>query len=286
MSVRIICDSACDMNAAEARAKNVTILPLIVRFGQTEYLDGQTITPDTFYELLETSREMPQSSQVALERFTEAFEQTVQAGDEAVVLTLSGKLSGTYQSACMAAEAYQGHVWVVDSQNVTVGERILLEYAVRLRNKGMPAEAIAAELEKVRRSVCVIARVDTLEYLVRGGRLSKTAAVAGTVLGIKPIVGIEEGALTVLGKARGMKQGNNLLRKLIQQRGIDFSMPVMLGYSGRDDSVLRAYMEDSRELWEREYNALPYLQVGSVIGTHAGPGAIAVAFFALHDALA
>ncbi len=283
MSVRIICDSACDMTQREASEKNAVVLPLIVRFGETEYLDGQTITPDMFYEKLKGCKVLPQTSQITPERFEQAYRQTVQDGDEAVVLTVSGKLSGTWQSACMTAEAYGGRIWVVDSQNVTVGERVLLEYALRLRDAGMPAAAIAEKLEKARGKICVVARVDTLEYLMRGGRLSRTAAIAGTVLGIKPIIGVQDGMLAVLGKARGIKQGNTILRKLIQQHGIDFDMPVMLGYSGTDDTALHEYVEASRDLWAAERDALPVQQVGSVIGTHAGPGAIAVAFFALHN---
>ena len=279
--VRIVSDSACDMNPGEAKEKGLELVPLKTLIDGVEYLDGVTISAEEFYEKLYNCKKLPSTSQIAPAEFEEVFERLTANGDQVVVICLSGKLSGTAQSAFIAAEGYRGKVWVVDSKNVTIAQRILVEYALRLRDQGLEAEAIARELGRARDRVCLIARVDTLEYLMRGGRLSRTAAVAGTVLNIKPVVGIEDGELKVLGKARGSKQSSNMLTELIGKKGgIDFSMPYMLAYSGLDDALLKGYIENSRAIWEGHTDSLPVSTIGSTIGTHAGPGAIAVAFFA------
>lgn len=281
MSVKIIIDSGCDMSKQEAEAQGLYLLPLKTRIDGTEYLDGVTITSEAFYEMLETCKELPTTSQIGPYEYEEAYKDVTADGSEAVVITISGKLSGTGQSARIASEGYEGQIYVVDSQSVACGERILVEYAMELRDQGLSAQEIAEELEQVRGRICVVALLDTLEYLKRGGRLSKTAAIAGTLLNIKPVLGIEAGELAVLGKARGSRQSSNMLTETIQKKGgIDFSMPLRLAYSGRDDALLRGYIENSRGLWEGNIEELPIAMIGSTIGTHAGPGAIAVAFFA------
>ena len=144
----------------------------------------------------------------------------------------------------------------------------------------MSAKEIAAKLEVQKKRICIIAMVDTLEYLKRGGRVSKAVAFAGGVLNIKPVLSVIDGEIEMLGKARGSKQGNNLLVSEIQKSGgVDFDMPVLLGYTGLSDITLQKYVEDSRELWQESKTKLNHTVIGSVIGTHAGPGAIAAAFF-------
>ena len=281
MSVKLIADSACDMTQQEAREQGVIILPLKTVIDEVEYLDGVTITTEEFYAKLESCKDLPTTSQLSPAEFGSAFQPIVAAGDEAVVITLAGKLSGTCQSAAIAAEDAGGKVWVVDSGNATIGQNILLRYAVRLRDQGMSGGEIAKALEEAKGRVRLLARVDTLEYLMRGGRLSRTAAIAGTLLHIKPVISVEDGEIHVLGKARGSKQSDNMLTEFIGKTGgIDFSMPVMLAYSGTDDALLKGYIDNSRALWEGHLDDLPVTMIGSTISTHAGPGAIAVAFFA------
>jgi hypothetical protein len=136
------------------------------------------------------------------------------------------------------------------------------------------------KLEEVKEKIVVVALVDTLEYLKKGGRISSTVAFAGAVLNIKPVISLIDGEINVLGKARGSKQGNNLLVKEIEKAGgVDFSKPVLLGYTGITDSLLQKYIEDSKYLWEENLETVRYTTVGSAIGTHIGPGAIAVSFF-------
>ena len=279
MSTRILIDSTVDVTpAAKAQMK---VVPLTIHFGEEEYIDGVNITGQEFYEKLVESQDLPRTSQATPFQFQQAFQEIVDAGDQVVAITLSPNLSGTYQSACIAAMDFPGQVYVVDSKSVTIASGILAEYGLRLANQGMDAKSIAEELEQKRDQVKMVALLDTLEYLKRGGRISKTVAIAGSLLSIKPVITIEDGKISVLGKARGSRQGNNMLVEAIGKAGgVDFDMPLLLGYTGLNDALLQKYMYDSRELWQDHCQDLHSTLVGSVVGTHGGPGAIAVAFFA------
>lgn len=279
MKVKIIVDSTADMRP-EIAAK-VGIVPLSVHFGDREYVSGVNITPQKFYEMLVESDELPTTSQPAPYLFEEAFEKAVSEGFEVVCLTCAGKLSGTNQSANIAAEEFAGKVYVVDSQTIAISLGILVEYALQLVERGLSAEEIVLKLLRKREKVRLLALVDTLEYLKKGGRISSTVAFAGGLLNIKPVITLSEGEIKLLGKARGSKQGNNLLVQEIQKAGgVDFTMPLMLGYTGLSDALLQKYIQDSAALWENRVQSLPVSIVGSVVGTHVGPGAVAVAFFA------
>lgn len=280
MSVRIITDSASDMSPAEHPA--LAVLPLSVTFGTDVYMDGVDIDHQRFYEMLVERDELPKTGQVNPYTFSQAIAEVREAGDEAVIITVGAKLSGTNQSARTAlAEAPGGDVFVVDSNNVTLGERVLVEYALRLVDEGRSAAQIAAAVEAVRDRVVVIGLLETLEYLVRGGRLSAAAGAVGTLLNVKPVVAAEDGLIVQLGKARGSKNGRNLLNQKVEQAGgVDFSMPLALGYTGLSDAVLKKYIEDSEALWAGHAESeLPIHTIGATIGTHVGPGAVAVAFF-------
>lgn len=280
MSVRIITDSASDMSPVEHPA--LAVLPLSVTFGTDVYMDGIDIDHQRFYEMLVERDELPKTGQVNPYAFSQAIAEAREAGDEAVIITVGAKLSGTNQSARTAlAEAPGGDVYVVDSNNVTLGERVLVEYALRLVNEGRSAAQIAAAVEAVRDRVVVIGLLETLEYLVRGGRLSAAAGAVGTLLNVKPVVAVEDGLIVQLGKARGSKNGRNLLNQKVEKAGgIDFSMPLALGYTGLSDAVLKKYIEDSAALWAGHTEGeLPVHTIGATIGTHVGPGAVAVAFF-------
>lgn len=281
MSMRIIADSACDLTAVQAEKLNIQLLPLKTIFGNDEFLDGITISHKEFYEKLIESDIMPTTSQIPPHEFETAFKKVKASGDTAVVITLSSKLSGTYQSACIAREGYEDCIWIVDSENVCIGEQILAIYACQMRDNGADAAAIADLLEQRKKEIRVVALLDTLEYLKRGGRISGTAALAGNLLSIKPVVAVVDGEVAVLGKARGSKNGNNMLREEISKSGgIDFNMPFCLGYTGLDDALLQKYIADNADVWENAVSELPVSTIGSTIGTHVGPGAIAVAYFA------
>lgn len=277
MNTQIIVDSTADL--LPQYKERVRVVPLTVHFGEEEYLDGVTIDHRTFYEKLIESDTLPTTSQAIPNDFARAFEEVKAAGDSAVVITLSSKFSGTYQSAMIAAQDYE-NIYVVDSGSVAVGSGILTELALRYQAEGLDAKTIAERLEQEKDKVLIVALVDTLEYLKKGGRVSKTVAFAGAVLNIKPALSVSDGEIQILGKARGSKMGNNLLAQEIEKAGgIDFTRPVLLGYTGLSDVLLLKYMEDSRHMWEENLVSPEYANIGSVIGTHAGPGAIAVAFF-------
>lgn len=278
MNVKIITDSTADL--MPRAKKKCAVVPLTVRFGDEDYIDGVTINHRQFYEKLIESDVMPTTSQPTPEAFARLYQEAVEAGQKVVVITISAKLSGTYQSANIAAMDYPGQVFVVDSKNVAIATSILVELALEQADKGMDAEDIARFITEEREKLCLVAMVDTLEYLKRGGRISKTVAFAGELLSIKPVISLVEGELVILGKARGSRQGNNLLVKEIQKAGgVDFTKPLLLGYTGLSDALLQKYIQDSATLWEDSLDTLRFTTISSVVGTHAGPGAVAVAFF-------
>ena len=277
MAVRIIVDSSTDVS--ETYRSKIRVVPLAVCFGQTEYLDGVTLDKQDFYKKLVESDVLPTTSQATPAAFDEIFREVAAAGDSAVVITLASTLSGTYQSACLAAGNYE-NIHVVDGMTVAIGTGVLAEFAVDLAESGMKAEQIAEEVALKREDVRVIALLDTLEYLKKGGRISKTVAFAGGVLNIKPVVTLEDGQVQLIGKARGSRNGNNLLvEKINESGGVDFSRPVLLGYTGLTSALLDKYEADSCDLWQGHTEKLERCLMCSVIGTHAGPGAVAVAFF-------
>lgn len=277
MRTRIIVDSTSDL--IPEVAKSVEIVPLTIHFGNEEYIDGVTIDRKKFYEKLVESDVLPTTSQATPYAFSKVFDKVRECGDEAVVITISSKLSGTCQSANIAVKDYE-NIYIVDSGTGAVGGGILTEYALRLVEEGHSAKEIADMLNREKEKIVIVALVDTLEYLKRGGRISKSVAFAGTVLNIKPVLSVVDGEVNVLGKARGSKQGNNLLVQQIEKAGgVDFTKPVLLGYTGISDALLIKYIEDSKYIWEEGIDKVNYTVIGSAIGTHAGPGAIAVAFF-------
>jgi len=278
--VRIIIDSACDMPKKEAEELKLDFLPLKTIFGEEEFLDGITITHDEFYARLENSAENPSTSQISPAEYEDVYEDVKKCGDTAVVITLSSKLSGTYQSANIARDGYEDCIHIVDSENVTLGEQLLVRYACELRDLGFSAPEIVKALEKKKKDIRVAAVLDTLEYLQRGGRISKTVAVAGNLLSIKPVVAILDGEVSLVAKARGLKNAGAQLTEIIKSYGdIDFSMPCSYVYSGNSDELLQKYIADLANGWNGQPDAIPVYSIGSTIGTHVGPGAFGFAFF-------
>ena len=279
--VKIITDSTADFTREEAAGLGIDIVHLRTRFGDEEYIDGVDITPHQFYEKLVESDVLPTTSQPSPAEFEAAFASALEEAGEVVAITISSALSGTYQSAVIAAEAFGDRVRVVDSLSASIGEQVIVRRAAQLAAEGLSAAELAGRIEAERGDVCVLALLDTLEYLKRGGRISAAAAFAGGVLAIKPVITLRDGAVVMAGKARGSKNGGNLLNQFAEKRGIDFSRPYLLGYTGLSDALLMKYAADSGELWRSYTEELPVTAIGSVIGTHGGPGAIAVAFFGL-----
>lgn len=277
MKTRIIVDSTADLTPEYK--ERVHVVPLTVHFNDEEYIDGISIDKKTFYNKLIESDVLPTTSQATPDAFIKEFDKAKEAGEAAIVITLSSRLSGTYQSATIASEDYE-NIFIIDSESAAIGSGILVERAFMLLESGMSAKEIFDVLNEEKKKILVVALVDTLEYLKKGGRISKTVAMVGGVLNIKPVVSIDNGIINILGKARGSKMGNNLLvEEIAKAGGVDFTKPVLLGYTGISDALLLKYIEDSKHIWEGNLENIRYEIVGSVIGTHAGPGAVAVAFF-------
>ncbi len=275
--IRIITDSAADFTAPIPQ--ELTILPMSIRFGNEEFQDGVTITHHEFYEKLVESDELPVTSLISPGTFGDAFEEAIANGESVVAITISSKLSGTYQSAVLAAQEYPGKVFVVDSLNAAIGEQVLVRYALQLSQTSMTAIEIAEALDAAKKNIRIVALLDTLEYLKKGGRISSTVAFVGGMLAIKPVITIKDGEVSMLGTARGSRNGNNFLISEVQKHGVNFAMPYCLAYTGLSDKLLQKYIQDSRALWESHTTHLPISTIGATIGTHIGPNAIAVAFF-------
>ncbi len=280
MAIQLMVDSGSDITQSEAKEWGIEVLPLIVNFDGTDYYDGVELLPDQFYEKLIESDALPKTSQISPFRFEEGIRKHVEKGDEVLVITLSSKLSGTYAAAVQAAKEFGDKVRVVDSLNVAVGERLLVEYALRLLKEGRSLAETADALESKKADIRLIALLNTMEYLKKGGRISAAVAFAGEILSIKPVVAVVEGEVKLVGKAMGSRKGNNLLNTLVEKSGgIDFSMPLGVVYSGLSKAVLEKYVKDSAKLWVGKTERLPEYQIGATIGTHVGPGVVGVAFF-------
>ena len=281
MAIRIMTDSASDIPQEVAKKWGVTVLPLTVRFGDEEYLDGVNLSAEEFYSKLIETDELPKTSQISPYIYKEQFKEAVENGDELIYFCLSSKLSGCYQSATLAAADYPDNIHIIDTSQVCISEYVIVQRAVHLRDEGKSCSEIISTLMEDLKKVHVIAAFDTLEYLKLGGRLSSAAAFAGNMLMIKPVITIEEGIVKVIGKARGSKKSHNMLTDFsTNSGGIDFTKPICLAYSGFSKEILDKYVEDSKTIYEGNEDKLQYTVVGATIGTYAGPGAIALAYFA------
>lgn len=276
--IKIITDSASDISQEEAKQLGITVLPLTSHFGDVEYRDGIDITTKEFFEKLIESDVFPTTSCISPAQCYDAFKEHKE--DDIIFIGVSSKLSGCCQSAVIASEDFN-NVHIIDSETVTVGQRLLIELALKLVNEGKTVDEIVDILETKKKDIRLVALLDTLEYLRKGGRVSGAAAVIGGLLSIKPVIALEDGLIAVLGKARGSKSGSNFLNEKIKEYGsIDFSLPYCVAYSGLSDHLLQKYIKDNKNLYLDPSDELRIFTIGSVIGTHAGPGAIVAAFFA------
>ena len=277
MKTKIIIDSTT--NVKPHLAECFEVVPLTVHFGEEEYTDGVTISHRQFYTMLEQGDVVPTTSQPTPDAFAQMYQKVTDDGCEAVVITVASGLSGTYQSATIAAQDFEGRVFVVDSGSVAIGAGILAEIALEMANQGKTAREIVHYLEQIKGRVKILAVLDTLEYLKKGGRVSRTVAFAGGLLNIKPVAVIENGEIKMAGKARGNKLGNAvMLQQISSMGGIDCTKPFILGYTGVTDTLLQEFVQDNADYFGD--CQLHQSCVGSVVGTHAGPNAIAVAFVA------
>lgn len=270
-------DSAADFDPAVAKRRQVDVVPMSIQFGSASFLAGKNLSNEVFYQLLKEGKENPTTSQPTPAAFLRYFEEVKAAGDQAVVILLSGALSGTLQSAEIAKEMCEyEQIYIVDSRTATAGVQILVNFACKLRQSGLPAASIAAEVERLKDRVRIFAVIDTLEYLRRGGRLSGFQAGLGTVTKLKPTIAVRDGAVAIAGKSFGMAAAVKHLMKLLEEHPIDDDFPSYFLYSddkGTEELLLPKLKERGRLPLR-----LHYCGVGSAIGTHIGPGALGIAY--------
>lgn len=278
MSIKIITDSTSDISIELAKKLDITLVPLRVIFDDREYFDGLDITNEQFYEMLVLSKNLPTTSQPAPEQFLPYFEEAKANGDTAIVITISSKLSGTYQSALIAKDMTEyADIHIIDSLTVTLGLQLLVRKALALKKQDLSAEVIIEKLEEAKSRIQLYALLESLEYLKKGGRLSGMSAFAGGLLNIKPIIEVKDGIVNLAARARGMAGGYNKLTELIKQdKGIDNTEEICIGYSAKKDNMT-AFIQYSKDT----LNLHDYIEspIGSVVGTHAGPGVCGFAYF-------
>ena len=275
--IRIITDSTSDLSREEAARLGVEVVPLSVLFGEESFLDGEEITHAQFYERLEGVQTLPTTAQVPPETFIQRFQAHVDAGDQVVGLFISSELSGTCQSAFIARSVVgEENVFVVDSRTATFGLGLMVREAVRMRDAGLSAAEMAAQLEELSGRVHVLAAVNTLKYLKMGGRISAATAVVGGVLGISPIIAVQNGVVDSVGKARGRKNAFQWIAKRIEtEEPIDPEHLVAFGHSNALDA-----MEECQAACAglTDVTKAGVGSIGAVVGTHVGPGAAGIAY--------
>lgn len=273
--IRILVDTAADYTMEELNEKNIACVPMHISIGGADYRDCYDLKKEQFYELLLANEEFPTTSQPSPQDFVDIFEEAKEAGDDVICILLSSKLSGTCQSAVLAKNIVDyENIYIVDSLAATHMNRVLADYAMKRAAEGAEAKTITEELDLLKKRVKVVAVVDTLEYLYKGGRLSRTTAVLGEVARIKPMITINDGEVAVIGKCMGKNKAISMLLKNVQERNIDPDYPV---YS------LYTYGTENCEIFEERLHGAGYetaerLQIGASIGTHIGPGAYGVVF--------
>lgn len=275
--IRIITDSTCDLSPARQKELGVEVAPLSVHFGEETYRDGVDLTNEAFYDKLRAAEELPKTSQVNPDEFALRFRGHVDNGDEVVGIFISSLLSGTYQSAAIAADMVdEDKVHVVDSGTVTFALGLLVEQAARLRDAGLGGKEIAEQVVKLSKRLRFYAVVETLKYLKMGGRISAATAMVGGMLGITPILNIRDGVVEAAGKSRGRKGAYQWMEKKVAEEPVDLALPVAFGHSDAPAVMAECegyFMERIAGMDVRESD------IGSVVGTHAGPGCAGIAYF-------
>ncbi len=274
--IRILLDSSADFSAEEAKERNLELVSINITMNGQNYRDGIDITKDEFYQMLVESEGFPMTAQPSPQDFLDVFEDAKEKGDAIVYLSLSSALSGTFQSATLAKSMVEyDEIYLVDTLSATRAIRIMAEYACKMREEGMDAAAIAAELENFKSRVVIFAAVDTLEYLQKGGRLSKAAAAIGELANLKPIITVtQEGSIAVPGKALGRNKALSSLVKMVREKEIDTTFPIYSLYAVGEENTEKL----EQKLGKEGVRVTKRLQIGSTIGCHVGPGAYGVIF--------
>ena len=274
--IRIIVDSSSDYQLEELKQKNMELVPISVTIGEHSYLDGIDLNRDAFYKMLTETSDFPKTAQPSTQAFLDIFLDAKEKGDDCICILLSSGLSGTCQGACIARDmADYDNIYIIDSLAAICLIQVLAERACALRDQGYAAKDIVAEVEKLKSRVKVAAALDTLEYLYRGGRLSKTAATIGELANLKPMITItEEGTIGSIGKAIGRNKAITSLIKHVKENELDPDYPIYSLYTyGSENSE-----KFEERLESAEIHPAARLQVGPTIGTHIGPNAFGIMY--------
>lgn len=270
--IKIITDSTCDLSADIIEKHNIKILPVLINFGEESYLEGIEIDIDKMIERIEIEDMLPTTAQVTPSRFIDCYKKYLEEGYKIISIHISSHMSGTYQSACIAKQEIESDdIIIIDSKNVTVGLGAIVYKAARLVKEGKSFEEIENELEKYKEKVRSVIAFESLDNLVRGGRLSKGKAMFVSALGIKLLLNVHEGEMNVLSKVRGNKK---VVKEMIERFN---SVPRKSG----EPVILLEY--ENKEIYEpiKEYlneNKIDYIiqSIGCAVGIHSGPNVCAV----------
>ncbi len=271
--IKIMVDSASDCRNDEIYD---IFVPMAINIGGEEYLDGKTLDNETFYDLLTTTKAFPQTSQPSPGDFTEYFETVKNDGDELIYFAISSGLSGTYQSANIAKDMveYEG-IYIIDTKTASHMIGLLAKYAKKLIVEGKDAKEIVTLCEELKGRIRILAGLDTLEYLKRGGRIGKASALVGTLANIKPIITVsEEGVVDSVGKALGVPRAIQMIVDKVKEYEVDENFPVCSLFTYGEENVEKL----EKKLASEGYRTMERLQVGSTIGTHVGPEVYGVFF--------
>ena len=273
--IRFLVDTSSDYTVEEVQEKDMKLAPLHITLGENDYRDAYDLTKDRFYELLTSNEEFPKTSQPTPQDFVDLFEEAEEKGDELICILLSSKLSGTYQSATLAKNIVEyDNIHLIDSLGATHMIRIMVDYGQELAKEGKSASEIVAALEEMKSKIKVLAVVDTLEYLCKGGRVSKATAAIGEMAKVKPMITVSEGEVAVIGKSLGKNKAIGNLLKALEECNVDERFPMY---------AVSTYGTENCEVFEKRlvdagYQFKERVQVGATIGTHVGPGAFGVIF--------
>ena len=273
--IKILLDTSSDYTEEEVQAKGMDLVPLHITLGEADYRDAYDLSKDKFYELLTSNEEVPKTSQPTPQDFVDVFEKAEKNNDELICILLSSRISGTFQSATLAKSIVDYEkIHLIDSLSATHGIRLLAEHAQNLVNEGKTAEEIVAELEVLKTKIKILAVVDTLDYLCKGGRVSRTTAAIGEMAKVKPMITVNEGEVAVIGKSLGKNKAIGSLLKALGECEVDHRFPM---YSVSTLGTENCEVLENR-LAAEGYETKERLQIGATIGTHVGPGVFGIIF--------
>lgn len=275
--IKVIADSTCDLDRDYLDALGVTMVPMAVSFGEETFYDRVTISPSEFYARLRKSPVLPKTAQIPPSDFGKCFREALDEGYNVICICFSSKLSGTYQSACIARDSVDPErITVVDSKAASVGEGLIVREAALMAREGASVDQILQRVNYMRDHMEHIFAVGSLEMLRRGGRISAAAAAVGTILNVHPILQFQDGAIVPLDKVRGKKGIISKMLETMEERGGDLSTQV-IGLNHADNVELCMML---KQAIEERFGVRHFLisEIGATIGSHVGAGTVSVFF--------